>query len=159
MRTPLFCKVLLLYFLISTAHAEEDFSILLSNTHQTDFGGSQYLAFLELAPRTRNDSGDFSQLLIRPIMGYKASKDISLRLGYTWHGEYTKNLADKFGNTTHDFIQQLQWIHDFSYALNFQYRLRLEQRFFTDDDVGYRIRQRFRFTYTLPESNAICYSG
>ncbi len=147
-------RILALLFVIPTVHAEEDFSVWVSNTYQTDFGGSNFLAFLELAPRTRDYSGAFSQLLIRPILGYKASKEISLSLGYTWHGEYSKNLDDKFANATNDFIQQLQWIHDFSPALNFQYRLRLEQRFFADADIGHRIRQRFRVTYTIPGTQA-----
>ena len=141
-----------LFFISLPLAAEEDFSVWISNTYQTDFGGSKYLAFLELAPRTRNDNGDFSQILIRPILGYKASKEISLWLGYTWHGEYSKNLNDKFENSTHDFIQQMQWVHDFSPAFNFQYRLRLEQRFFADDDAGHRVRQRFRIAYSFPGS-------
>ena len=148
-------KVLILIALLFAAFplsAEEDFSVWISNTYQTDFGGRNYLAFIELAPRTRNDNGDFSQILIRPILGYKASKEISLWLGYTWHGEYSKNLNDKFENSTHDFIQQMQWIHDFSPAFNFQYRLRLEQRFFADDDAGHRVRHRFRIAYSFPDS-------
>ncbi len=55
--------------LISTASANDDFSVWLSNTYQTDFGGSNYLAFLELAPRTKNDNGDFAQFIIRPLLG------------------------------------------------------------------------------------------
>ena len=133
--------------------ADEDFSVWVSNTYQTDFNGSNYLAFLELAPRTRNDNGDFSQILIRPILGYKLNKELTAWLGYTWQGEYSKSLKQKFANATNDFIQQLQWIHDVTPALNFQYRLRLEQRFFADDDVAHRVRQRFRLTYSAPESN------
>jgi len=143
---------LLLVLLPCFVHANEDFSVWISNTYQTDFGGSNYLAFLELAPRTKNDNGDFSQILVRPILGYKLNNELTAWLGYTWQGEYSKNQGQRFGNATNDFIQQLQWIHDFSPALNFQYRLRLEQRFFADDDAGHRVRQRFRVTYTLPES-------
>lgn len=141
-----------IFFFTLNARASDDWGMWLSNTYQTDFGGSHYLAFLELAPRMKNDNGDFSQLLIRPLLGYKVSKELSLWLGYTWQGEYTKTLDDKFSNATNDFIQQLQWIHDITPQWNFQYRLRVEQRFFADDDIAHRLRQRFRLAYTLTDS-------
>lgn len=144
--------VLILIVLPLTSRASEDWGMWLSNTYQTDFGGSDYLAFVEIAPRMRNANGDFSQLLIRPLLGYKVNNAWSVWLGYTWHGEYGKNLPDKFANATNDMMQQLQWVHNFSPAWNFQYRLRFEQRFFADDDVAYRIRQRLRLTYTIPET-------
>ncbi len=148
-------KKFLILILLSSSYvcADEDWGIWVSNTYLTDFGGSNYLAFLELAPRTKNDNGDFSQFIIRPLVGYKLNKELSVWLGYTWQGEYTKTLDDKFENATNDVVEQLQWVHDFSPAFNFQYRLRLEQRFFADADVAHRIRQRFRLTYTLPDTN------
>jgi hypothetical protein len=136
------------------ADSNDDSSIWLSNTYQTDFGGSNYLAFLELAPRSKNDNEDFSQLLIRPIVGYKLTQELQLWLGYTWHGEYNDSSSIKFDNATHDIMQQLQWIHNFTPELNFQYRLRFEERFFVDADVAYRVRHRFRFVYSIPDSKA-----
>jgi hypothetical protein len=134
------------------AHANEDWGMWFSNTFQTDFGGSNYVAFLELAPRLKNDNGDFSQLIIRPLLSYKLTKELQAGMGYTWQGEYNKSPAVKFDNATQDIVEQLQWSHDFSPTLNFQYRLRFEQRFFEDADVGYRNRQRFRLQYTIPDS-------
>lgn len=135
------------------ASATEDFSIWLSNTYQTDFGGSNYLAFLELAPRTKNDNGDFAQFIIRPLVGYKLNKELSVWLGYTWQGEYTKSHKDHFDNATNDVVEQIQWVHDIDPQWNFQYRFRVEQRFFADADVAHRLRQRFRLTYTIPDTN------
>ncbi|MDO8845027.1 DUF2490 domain-containing protein [Methylicorpusculum sp.] len=136
------------------ADSNDDSSIWLSNTYQTDFGGSHYLAFLELAPRSKNDNNDFSQLLIRPIVGYKLTEELQLWLGYTWHGEYNDSSSIKFDNATHDVMQQLQWIHNLTPELNFQYRLRFEERFFVDADVAYRVRHRFRFVYSIPDTKA-----
>jgi hypothetical protein len=135
------------------ASATEDFSAWVSNTYQTDFGGSNYLAFLELAPRTKNDNGDFAQFIIRPLLGYKLNKELSVWLGYTWQGEYSKSHQDHFDNATNDVVEQIQWVHDIDSQWNFQYRFRVEQRFFADADVAHRLRQRFRLTYTIPDTN------
>jgi Protein of unknown function (DUF2490) len=150
-------KILLLsVFLMfsSGARANDDWGTWISNTYQTDFGGSKYLAFLELAPRFKHDSGDFQQFIIRPLVGYKLTKEVSLWLGYTWQGEYTKSHDDEFDNATNDIVEQLQWVHDLTPDLNFQYRFRVEQRFFADADVAHRLRQRFRFQYSIPDTKA-----
>lgn len=149
-------KILVLSFFLvfsSGVRANEDWGMWLSNTYQTDFGGSNYLAFLELAPRFKNYNSDFSQLIIRPLIGYKLTKNLQLWLGYTWQGEYSDKSSIKFDNATNDVIEQLQWLHDITPELNFQYRLRLEQRFFADADLAHRIRHRFRFQYSIPDSD------
>lgn len=48
-KIPAFCFLLLFSF-GARADADQDWGMWLSNTYQTDFGGSDYLAFLELAP-------------------------------------------------------------------------------------------------------------
>lgn len=142
-----------LIFLFSCgARADEDWGMWFSNTYQTDFGGSDFLAFLELAPRLKNNNQDLQQIIVRPLLGYKLTQELSLWLGYTWQGEYTKSHSDKFDLATNDIVEQLQWVHDFSSQINFQYRFRVEQRLFADADVGHRLRQRFRLTYTIPET-------
>ena len=135
------------------APVKDDWSMWLSNTYQTDFGGSKYLAFLELAPRTKNDNSEFNQIIVRPLIGYKLTKQLQLWLGYTWQGEYSQQTD--FDLATNDTMQQLQWIDDLTPQLNFQYRFRLEQRFFAhEDDIGHRMRHRVRFLYTIPDSKA-----
>jgi len=148
-------KILALSLLLavsSSTRANDDWGMWFSNTFQTDFGGSKYLAFLELQPRFKNDNSDFSQLIIRPFVGYKVTKELQLWLGYAWQGEYSDKSSVKFDNATHDVIEQLQWIHNVSPELNFQYRFRLEQRFFADADLAHRMRHRFRFQYSIPDS-------
>ncbi|MBM4207411.1 MAG: DUF2490 domain-containing protein [Gammaproteobacteria bacterium] len=136
------------------AQANEDWGIWVSNTYQTDFGGSNYLAFLEIQPRTKNDNENLQQLIVRPLLGYKVTKELSLWLGYTWQGEYTPSRSDKFGNATNDIMQQVQWVHDINEHWNFQYRGRLEERLFADsNNVGLRMRHRFRLTYTIPDTS------
>lgn len=131
----------------------DDMSIWISNTFQTDFGGSPYLAFLELHPRTRSDNNKFNQIIVRPLLGYKVTKNLQLWAGYTWQGEY--NDQTDFELATNDIMEQLQWIDNWTPQLNFQYRFRLEQRMFAhEDDVGHRMRHRFRFVYSIPDSKA-----
>lgn len=145
----------LLLFPLTAPRAEvrDDFSTWVSATLQTDFGGSPYLAFLELAPRTKTDNTLFNQMIVRPLIGYKISKQLQVWLGYTWQGEY--NEQTDFEMATHDAMQQVQWIDNWTPQLNFQYRFRLEQRFFADEgDVGHRMRHRIRFVYSIPDSQA-----
>jgi hypothetical protein len=131
---------------------KEDFDAWVSSTFQTDFGGSPFLAFLELAPRTKNDNSEFSQIIVRPLLGYKLTKQLQLWAGYTWQGEYNE-LTD-FEMATNDIMEQVQWIDNWTSQLNFQYRFRLEQRFFEDEaEIGHRMRHRFRFVYTLPDTS------
>ncbi|MDD1621521.1 MAG: DUF2490 domain-containing protein [Methylococcaceae bacterium] len=131
----------------------DDFGVWISNTFQTDFGGSPYLAFLELAPRTKTDNDQFNQIIVRPLLGYKLNKQLQLWAGYTWQGEYSEQTD--FELATNDAMQQLQWIDNWTQQLNFQYRFRLEQSFFADEgDFGHRMRHRFRFMYSIPDSKA-----
>lgn len=133
-------------------NAAEDWGTWISSTYQTDFGGSRYLAFLELAPRFKDDSSEFSQFIVRPLVGYKITKQLQFWLGYTWQGEYNSASAVQFDNATQDLMQQVQWVDNITPALNLQYRFRLEQRFFTDADTGHRMRHRLRLQYTIPGS-------
>ena len=149
----LFTGLTLTSFAVEAGPVQDDFSTWISNTYQTDFGGSPYLAFLELAPRIKNDNNDFSQIIVRPLLGYKVTKKLQLWAGYTWQGEY--NDQTDFDMATNDVMEQVQWIDNWTPQLNFQYRFRLEQRFFAhEDDVGHRMRHRFRFVYTIPDTQA-----
>lgn len=132
------------------AFADDDSSIWVSNTYQTDFGGSDFVGFLELQPRVNNDVSKLSQLIIRPFFGYKLTKQLTASVGFAWQGEY--NSKDKFDLATKDIIEQLQYVDNLTPELNFQYRFRLEQRFFQDADLSHRMRHRFRFQYSFPES-------
>ncbi|MCQ8103396.1 DUF2490 domain-containing protein [Methylomonas sp. SURF-2] len=133
--------------------ANDDMGVWISNTFQTDFGGSPYLAFLELHPRTRSDNSKFNQMIVRPLLGYKVTKKLQLWAGYTWQGEY--NDQTDFELATNDIMEQLQWIDNWTPQLNFQYRFRLEQRLFAhEDDVGHRMRHRVRLVYSIPDSKA-----
>jgi Protein of unknown function (DUF2490) len=143
--------VLIFGFALSAASlANDDTSIWVSNTYQTDFGGSKFVGFLELQPRFNNDSSKFSQLIIRPFFGYKITKQLTASLGFAWQGEY--NSKDKFDLATKDIVEQLQYSDNLTPNLNFQYRFRLEQRFFAEADLSHRMRHRFRFQYSIPES-------
>lgn len=134
----------------SASQASDNSGIWFSSTFQTDFGGSNYLAFLELQPRSKNDNNNFSQLIIRPFVGYKLNKQLQLWLGFAWQGEYSDQ--DGFDLATKDIVEQVQWGDDILPNVNFQYRFRLEQRFFEDADLSHRMRHRFRLQYSIPDS-------
>ncbi|MFI3137728.1 MAG: DUF2490 domain-containing protein [Methylococcaceae bacterium] len=143
--------LLCLGLIVSTAsQAMDNSGIWASSTLQTDFGGSNYLAFLEAQPRSKNDNNDFSQLIVRPFVGYKVSKQLQLWLGFAWQGEYDDK--NGFDLATKDIVEQVQWIDNLTPQLNVQYRFRLEQRFFEDADLSHRMRHRFRLQYSIPNS-------
>ncbi|MEQ1635310.1 MAG: DUF2490 domain-containing protein [Methylococcales bacterium] len=135
----------------TTSQAFDNSGIWVSSTLQTDFGGSHYLGFLEIQPRSKNDNQDFSQLIIRPFVGYKVSKQLQLWLGFAWQGEYDDK--NGFDLATKDIIEQVQWSDALTPQLSFQYRFRLEQRFFENADLSHRMRHRFRLQYSIPDSN------
>ncbi|MDD2759038.1 MAG: DUF2490 domain-containing protein [Methylomonas sp.] len=135
------------------APVNDDAGVWISSTYQTDFGGSPYLAFLELAPRTKKDNNEFAQIIVRPLLGYKLSRNLQLWAGYTWQGEHSEENA--FEMATNDIMQQLQWIDNWTPELNFQYRFRLEQRLFAHENAtGHRMRHRVRLVYSLADSKA-----
>ncbi|WP_082880759.1 DUF2490 domain-containing protein [Methylomonas sp. DH-1] len=147
------CLLLPATFAATAGPVRDDFGVWISNTYQTDFGGSPYLAFLELAPRTKTDNDQFAQIIVRPLVGYKLTNKLQLWAGYTWQGEYSEQ--SDFELATNDAMQQLQWVDNWSPEWNFQYRFRLEQRFFSEEDnVAHRMRHRFRLVYSIPDSKA-----
>lgn len=131
--------------------AQEDQSTWMSNSFQTDFNGSRYLLFTELQPRFKEETSQFSQLIVRPFIGYKVTPTWQLWVGYAWQGEY--NEKDKFGLATNDVVEQAQWIDNITPEINLQYRFRQEQRFMAHADLTHRMRHRFRFQYSFPETN------
>ena len=140
-------------FVAMNAQASDDWGMWLSHTYQGPFAGSPWLGFLEIAPRTKKDNSRFNQIIIRPALGYQLTQHWQLWLGYTWQGEY--DTARDFELATHDVFQQVVWIKNLTPSLNFQYRARLEQRFFAEvGGVAHRLRQRWRFEYSLPDSQA-----
>ncbi len=147
------CLLLPATFAATAGPVRDDLGVWISNTYQTDFGGSPYLAFLELAPRTKSDNDQFAQIIVRPLVGYKLTKKLQLWVGYTWQGEYSEQTD--FELATNDAMQQLQWVDNWSPEWNFQYRFRLEQRFFSEEDnVAHRMRHRLRLAYSIPDTKA-----
>lgn len=151
MKKIFLCISVVLIF-ATASHAKNSSGIWVSNTYQTDFGGSRYLAFLELQPRSKNDNNEFAQLIVRPFIGYKVTQNFQLWLGFAWQGEY--DASNDFDLATKDLVQQAQWTHNFNPQVNFQYRFRQEQRFFEDADLSHRMRHRFRLQYNFPDSKA-----
>lgn len=89
----------------------------------------------------------YSQLLIRPALGYQVTKDLSIWQGYGW----TPSFQPKFKNENILF-QQAILEHHFS-RLTVSNRSRLEENFIPGaGNTPLRFRNLTRFTYPLGKS-------
>ncbi len=93
-----------------------------------------------------DDFGRFSQGLIRLMPGYQIHKNISLYIGYTW---LPTDLPNRPTVHEHDINQAISWFVLQGWG-RFSGRTMLEERFIEkQNQVGVRIRQKFRADYPL----------
>lgn len=78
--------------------------------------------YAEAQPRLGNNYKEWSQLILRPAVGYQVNRNLSLWLGYGW----TPNLNPDYNNE-HRLFQQALLEHRIS-GLDIINRTRLEQR-------------------------------
>ena len=87
--------------------------------------------------------------IVRPGLGATVAKDATLWLGYAWVRSWLEDGGDI---DEHRIWQQFLWSKPLA-GSRFTTRTRLEQRFLeSGDDVGWRLRQFFRFD--LPFENS-----
>ena len=111
-----------------------------------DSGLSKWQWWMEGQGRLFNDAGRLGQSIIRPGVGYKLSKQVSLWLGYAWIN--TSSLG-KDATDEHRIWQQLSWNNGYSWG-NMTTRTRLEQRLLNNgNDTGWRFRQLLKYTHPL----------
>ena len=104
--------------------------------------------YFEVNPRTGDNVTDFSQLIIRPAVGYQVNDKLSLWQGYAW----VTNYLGGFRNENRIF-QQLIYQHKFLKKLLFIHRARLEERLIEDTgSTAIRGRYMLRAHYPLGKS-------
>ncbi|MFT4058507.1 MAG: DUF2490 domain-containing protein [Legionella sp.] len=115
--------------------------------HKADKTASRFRYWLENQERIGEDSRHFSQILVRPGLGYALTNHLSLWVGYGWI--YTGRPF-----TTHPFEenriwQQLLWVKKLAHS-TFTSRTRMEQRFLENNlKTIYRVRQFVKLAVPL----------
>lgn len=146
--------------LLSAAHAApgpeavNDLQAWQVITLRTSLGpGHRILAYMEAQPREGNLDGsgsrkdDFSALLLRPALGYRVNRHVSIWQGYAWYSFFTP--ASFHENR---LFQQLLIENDFK-KLSMVNRTRLEERFIEGRDrTAVRLRHMLRLAYPIGKS-------
>lgn len=105
-------------------------------------GLDRWLWWAEAQGRLFQSGTRLGQTILRPAIGYKLSKDVSVWLGYGWI--YTSPVG-KDATNEHRIWQQVIWSHAFSWGKLIS-RTRLEQRFLVEGrDAGWRFRQFIKY--------------
>lgn len=103
--------------------------------------------FAEVQPRITDGASRLSALLLRPAIGWQASKDLTVYQGYARVVEPVEGGRDRHEDR---LFQQATWNVGKIGKLEVQSRTRLEQRWRNDGDgMSLRARQMVRFEYPL----------
>lgn len=142
----IFSIILLILFSFPALAVENDFGLWVPtyiNLPITEKVKSQ----LEVTPRIQDNLTEFSQLLIRPSVGYQLTKELSIWQGYGWITNYIPKFASE-----NRIWQQLLYEKHFKRFPRFSLvnRFRVEERFFEDvNGVPVRLRNMLRLQYAL----------
>ena len=102
---------------------------------------------MEVHYRLKNDMGDFHQMILRPMLGYKLDETSTLWLGYAYVGQ------DRAGNyvNEHRLFQMVTYSAKIGKSpVVFVGNTRFEQRQMENqDEINLRIRQMVRFSADL----------
>ncbi len=119
----------------------------IGKTHSKDkiLGRVQY--WLEGQQRLGDDSSRFSQILLRPGLGYALTENLSIWLGYAWIYTGKPNTPNPFEEDR--IWQQLLWIKTYR-SLTLMSRTRTEQRFLENNPkTAYRFRELIKISVPL----------
>lgn len=119
----------------------------------------EWFAYMEAQPRIGDDISRLERLLIRPAMGYNINPNVALFLGYAWTPTFMNNhYQEDFRNENRIWQQIL--VKDSRWGLDWQHRLRQEQRFI-EDAAGPSNRTRYllRGSYPLSDSGKYGLTG
>lgn len=105
------------------------------------------MGFAEVQPRSRDGLSRLDQLLLRPAIGWRVSKALTLWQGYAHVISPVQGGRDV--NEDRSF-QQIGWTPFTGRATELQSRTRLEQRWRSDGhDTGWRVREMIRYEHAL----------
>lgn len=102
-----------------------------------------------ISPRVKNNLTDMDVVVLRSQLGYRATDDLTLSLGYDWRRRF--NALGSFENRT---WQQLEAKKDFGKHV-FNTRVRLEQRIIEDQSFRMRLRPRLAYKYKITDSFSV----
>jgi hypothetical protein len=119
----------------------------------------KWFAYGEVQPRVGDDISRLERLLIRPALGYNINPNVALLLGYAWTPTYmNSHYEENFRNENRIWEQIL--IKDSRWGLDWQHRLRQEQRIIEDaGGPSNRTRYLLRGSYPLTASGATGLTG
>lgn len=118
--------------------------------------GENWRLYMEVQPRFRGSGKDIDQLLLRPMVGYALSPQLTVWLGYGHILSYPA-----VGATVHEnrIFQQVTWQGPTALGA-LQSRTRLEQRMVTNrNDTGWRFREMLKLTRPVETGSRISLVG
>lgn len=121
----------------------------IGKTHSKDKVVSRIRYWLETQERIGEDSSRFSQILLRPGLGFALTGNLSIWLGYAWIYTGKPNASNPFEENR--IWQQLIWVKTNRY-LTFTSRARTEQRFLENSPkTAYRFRELIKISVPLKQ--------
>ncbi|MGC1181516.1 DUF2490 domain-containing protein [Legionella sp.] len=150
----LLLRVIFFFLVIfqTQAATEDDFQTWLNLTvigsfHKADKSDSLFKYWLENQERLGDSSTHFTQILLRPGLGYTLNPELTLWLGYAWI--YTGRPLTQYPFEENRIWEQLLWVKKLRY-FTFTSRTRMEQRFLENNSkTAYRARQLVKFAIPL----------
>lgn len=145
-------------FAISPASAEtrEDGQVWFQTVAQGPVAGD-IVYFAELQPRFHMEGPQLAQLLVRPAVGLKLGKSVTLYQGYAHVRTPRDGARDASENRS---FQQLSWSLGAPGGVRLSSRTRFEQRWLsTGDDVGLRVRQMIRAAVPVADEGKVALLG
>ena len=119
----------------------------------------EWFTYMEVQPRVGDDISRMERLLIRPAIGYTINPNIALFLGYAWAPTFMNNHYQEDFRNENRIWQQLL-VKDSRWGLDWQHRLRQEQRIIEDaGGPSNRTRYLLRGSYALSESGSYGLTG
>lgn len=139
-----FCALLgLLAGAVPARAAESDFQVWSPLILQGDLS-KRWRGYFELQPRFGAKATELDRFIVRPAVGYRLNRHVSVWLGYLW----TPIPEPEFSNE-HRIFQQLLAEHRAG-KLSITNRTRLEQRMLEDaDGTSLRLRHMLRLAYPI----------
>jgi hypothetical protein len=137
-----------------TAHAQDaDSQVWGLFTFNARFP-NKFRLYAEVQPRLGENYNRYTQLLIRPAVGYQINRTFSAWLGYGW----TPSFFPEF-NGENRIFQQLLW-EDGYQGTSITNRFRLEQRFIEyAGETAWRARHQLRLSRPVSKGSQWSYVG
>jgi len=120
---------------------------------------NKWFAYTEAQPRIGDDISRLERLIIRPALGYNINPNVALFLGYAWTPTFMNSSYQESFRNENRLWQQIL-VKDSRWGIDWQHRLRQEQRFIEDaGGPSNRTRYLLRGSYPLSESQNFGLTG